>query len=196
MAHQESGQPSSLDRARQGDQGALGQLLEQYRDWLHRMAEGELRGPLAARLSASDVVQQTCLSAVRQFSAFHGVSEAEFRAWLQEVHRHNIHDAIRQHGATQTRAVGGQQSLDARGSAAAPVAPGGSPSARIAGQEARDRLLAAIEALPEDQANAVRLRHLEQCSLREIAARMNRTEVAVASLLKRGLEALRQRIRP
>ncbi len=36
------------------------------------------------------------------------------------------------------------------------------------------------------------MRHLEQLSLSEIAQRMELTEVAVASLLKRGLAALRQ----
>jgi RNA polymerase sigma-70 factor, ECF subfamily len=195
MTNRESGHRSSLDRAKHGDQRALGQLLEEHRDWLHRMAQGELRGPLAARLSASDVVQQTCLSAVRQFSAFDGASEAEFRAWLKGVHRHNIQDAVRQHGRAQKRAVGNQQSLDAGGSAAAPVAGGGSPSRRIARQEASDQLLKAIATLPNDQGTAVRLRHLEQRSLREIAEAMNRTEVAVASLLKRGLETLRQKMR-
>jgi RNA polymerase sigma-70 factor, ECF subfamily len=195
MTNQEQGRRLSFDRAKQGDQVALGQLLAEHRDWLHRMAQGELRGPLSARLSASDVVQQTCLSAIRQFSAFDGASEAEFRVWLKGVHRHNIQDAVRKHGRAQRRTVGGQQSLDAGGSAAAPAAPSVSPSGQILRKEAADRVLEAIATLPNDQATAVRLRHLEQRSLREIAGAMNRTEVAVASLLKRGLEALRQRIR-
>ncbi|MEW4529950.1 sigma-70 family RNA polymerase sigma factor [Maioricimonas sp. JC845] len=183
-----------LERARRGDQGALGQLLELQRTWLHQMAQGEINGPLAARVSASDLVQQTCLSAVRQFEGFSGEDAAQFRAWLKGVHRHNIQDAIRQHLQARKRTVHEERSLDAGGSAAAPVARSGTPSAKIARDESAERLLKAIETLPASQATAVRLRHLEQKSLSDIAAAMDRTEVAVASLLKRGLEAIRQRL--
>lgn len=186
--------PSLLAQARRGDPAALGQLLEHHRDWLRRMAEGELQGRMAARLSASDLVQQTCLSAIRQFSDFDGLSEAQFQAWLREVHKHNIQDAVRRHAKAAKRAVGGQQSLDAATSAATPPAPTASPSQQAIRAETSAQLEQAIGSLPADQATAVRLRHLHHKSLREIAAEMDRTEVAVASLLKRGLETLRQRV--
>ncbi len=159
------------------------------------MATGELQGRAAARLSAADLVQQTCLSAVRQFADFAGENEAQFHAWLQGIHRHNIQDAVRRHLQAARRATQGERSLDAVGSAATPVANTGSPSQRAMHDEASVRLLEAIATLPDDQARAVQLRHLEHRSLREMAAQLDRSEVAVASLLKRGLETLRERLR-
>jgi hypothetical protein len=58
--------------------------------------------------------------------------------------------------------------------------------------ESRTQLAEALTQIPEGQATAVRLRHLEQLPLAEIASWMGRTEVSVASLLKRGLAALRE----
>jgi RNA polymerase sigma-70 factor (ECF subfamily) len=57
------------------------------------------------------------------------------------------------------------------------------------------RLAAALAKLPDDQSEAVRLRHLEGFTLAELAARFSRSEDAVAALLKRGLENLRKRLR-
>jgi RNA polymerase sigma-70 factor (ECF subfamily) len=56
------------------------------------------------------------------------------------------------------------------------------------------RLAEAMGELPEDQQEAVRLRHLEGWPLKRIAARLQRTEVAVAGLLKKGLRALRTKL--
>ena len=45
--------------------------------------------------------------------------------------------------------------------------------------------------LPQDQREALRLRYLEGKTLLEIAERLDRSEMAVAGLLKRGLRSLR-----
>jgi RNA polymerase sigma-70 factor (ECF subfamily) len=52
-------------------------------------------------------------------------------------------------------------------------------------------LAQAIEALPDDQREAVRLRHLKGFSLRQMAAKLGRSETAAAGLLKRGMRRLR-----
>jgi RNA polymerase sigma-70 factor (ECF subfamily) len=55
-------------------------------------------------------------------------------------------------------------------------------------------LAISLKRLPETQAEAIRLRYLEGCSLRDIAERMNKSELAVAGLLKRGLRSLRDEL--
>lgn len=180
-----------LARARAGDQDALGELLKAQNTLLEQMARKEVEGRLQARLSAADIVQQTCLSAIRSFEDFQGESEPQFAAWLREVHERNVKDVIRRHVHAKKRAVSAQESLreDAYLAGSAPT-----PSRRVILDESARRLTEALNTLPDTQAQAVRLRHLEQLSLREIAARMNCTDVAVASLLKRGLAALRDRL--
>jgi RNA polymerase sigma-70 factor (ECF subfamily) len=57
--------------------------------------------------------------------------------------------------------------------------------------EAAGRLRQAMRELPDSQREAIRLRHFEGWSLREMASLFNRSEAAVAGLLKRGLRQLR-----
>jgi DNA-directed RNA polymerase specialized sigma24 family protein len=73
----ESGNEERLSRwlalAREGDESALGRLLEAFRDPLRIQARQDLRADLAPRVEASDIVQRTCLSAVRHFEDFRGL---------------------------------------------------------------------------------------------------------------------------
>ena len=57
------------------------------------------------------------------------------------------------------------------------------------------KIARALQTLPEAQREAVRLRHLEGCSLAQIAERLGRTEAATAGLLKRGLAKLREKLK-
>jgi RNA polymerase sigma-70 factor (ECF subfamily) len=51
-----------------------------------------------------------------------------------------------------------------------------------------------LQELPESQREALRLRYVEGASLKEISTAMGKSEMAVAGLLKRGLQALRNRM--
>ncbi len=53
------------------------------------------------------------------------------------------------------------------------------------------RLADAIVQLPDDQRQAVELRHLQGSPTAEIAQQMNRSVAAIGGLLQRGLRALR-----
>jgi RNA polymerase sigma-70 factor (ECF subfamily) len=179
-----------LSRARAGDAEAAGLLLEKYRPYLRLIAQRLLDQNLAARLDASDLVQQTCLSILGRLPQFDGGDEAQFIAWLRTIHEHNIADAIRDHLRTAKRAAGREVSLDAEQLAAQLRAS--SPSQRVLVGESAARLAAALAELPDDQREAVRLRYLEGRSLAEIAGRTSRSVVAAAGLVKRGLIQLRK----
>ena len=61
-----------------------------------------------------------------------------------------------------------------------------------------ERLLALADALadlPDDQREALLLKHCQGLPVADIAARLGRTPAAVAGLLRRGLEQLRGRLR-
>ena len=179
-------------RARDGDEHALGAVLEQHRAYLRLLSRRALDGPLAARLDPSDVIQQTFLSACRNFAKFHGAQGAEFRAWLLQIHERNLQDAVRQHVLADKRAVGQEVPIAATATIDVQAS---SPSQRLLRSEQAVSLAESVEALPDDQREAVRLRHLEGWSLAELAGRLNRSERAVAALLNRGIENLRRRVR-
>jgi RNA polymerase sigma-70 factor, ECF subfamily len=180
-------------RARDGDADALGQILEHHRQQLRTVAERELAGQLGARVGASDVVQQTFLSACRRIQDFRGGTSGEFAVWLARIHERNIQDAVRRHVATRRRSVDREQP-DVQGNL--PDSTASSPSQRAMRLERADALEKQLAALPEDQAEAVRLRHIEGWSLDQIATHFGRSRDATASLLKRGVENLRKRIQP
>ena len=188
-----------LDQARRGDRDALGRLLAGQRAGLHRLAEGQLEGRIAVRVDASDVLQQTFLEAYRCFPQFAGRDVREFGAWLRGILDHKVAGAIRDHTLLQKRDLGRERSMDdSRG--------GGptwkqdldanltSPSQKAIRGEEAERMSDALAALPKDQREAVRLRHLEGWALADIARHFGRTPTATAGLIKRGMKALRHHL--
>ncbi len=188
-----------VERARRGDADALGTMLAKYRPYLRVLAQRHLDSAVKVRVDESDVVQQTCLEAHRDLTQFRGQDEREFLAWLKRILEHNIAQTVERHVRAQKRDVKRVKSLDASHAQmprARDAIPGdvSSPSQRVMRGEAAIRLARALEALPDDQREAVRLRHLEGLPLADIATRMQRSEVAVAGLMKRGLKKLREQL--
>lgn len=182
-----------LERARAGDARALDELLGGYREQLRRLAQARMGRRLGGRVDASDIVQETLLEAGRDIGTLRATGPREVLAWLRRILQHNVVSAARRHLQAEGRAVGAEAPLS--GSLAERLALiRTSPSQGLLRKEETARILAALEQMPPDQGEVVRLRYLEGCSLREIAARIGRTEQAVASLLKRGLRALRDRL--
>jgi RNA polymerase sigma-70 factor (ECF subfamily) len=64
-------------------------------------------------------------------------------------------------------------------------------SQRVVKGEMALQLANVLDNLPDGQREAVRMRHLEGLSLAEIAQHLDKTTVATAGLIKRGLQALR-----
>lgn len=58
--------------------------------------------------------------------------------------------------------------------------------------EAVVELAESMSKLPASQQEALRLRYMEGWTLKKIAEHMQKTEMAVAGLLKRGLQGLRE----
>ena len=182
-----------LMQALHGDDAALGELLQRYRPLLEAMAKEQLNDAVRQRLGCSDVVQQSCLSAVREFDHFVGDGPGQFVAWLKQIHQRNLQDAARDHLVRDKRAVSREtdgdhrQAVDSQQPTASQI---------VAGWESNEELKAAIDALPEAQRIAVMMRHLEGKSLAQIAEHLGKSTAATAGLIKRGLAGLRGVLRP
>ncbi len=72
------------------------------------------------------------------------------------------------------------------------VAPGDNPSAGLHRQEQRDRVRAALEAMPEQDREVLVLRYLEELSARDVGAVLGVTEGAAKKRALRALTRLRQ----
>jgi RNA polymerase sigma-70 factor (ECF subfamily) len=166
--------------------------LERCREYLRMLARLQLHPLLHAKLDASDVVQQTLLSAHANRHQFQGRTEAELLGWLRQILANHLHGAMRRFG-TGVRDVSRERSLD---DVAARldvwlVSDQPSPSQCVMREELHLRLANALSQLPADQRLAIELHHLKGSTLAETAAEMRRTKNAVIGLLFRGLKKLR-----
>ena len=182
-----------LQQARAGEQAALGQLLERLRPWLRVLADGRLGSRLAARLDASDVVQQTCLSIYKRIQQFEGEEISQFMAWVREIHYRNILDEVRRHLLVQERSVDREQRL---GEVDVTFLVQESPRPTLFVGEDAVRLAEALEHLPESQRKVIAMRYLEELPVARITQLMDLSADAVTSLIRRGLQQLRTRLPP
>lgn len=178
-----------LDAARAGNAQALGRLLDQFRPQFNEWAARQIRGRIRRRLDESDLAQQTCLQAVGQFEQFQGKDVEQFLAWLKRIHERNVIDAIRFHHQAGQRAVSRESSHAGRPPSVA--ARGTSASQRLVRGEQRLGVAVALAQLPDDQRRAIELRFQQHYSLSQLAEELERSEEAVAGLLKRGLKKVR-----
>jgi RNA polymerase sigma-70 factor (ECF subfamily) len=180
-----------IERARVGDQAALGELLEKYRRYLWGLADKMLDDRAAARIDASDIVQQTCLSVHRQIAEFEGNDDAQFAAWLRQIHERNIRNAARNLLHAGKRAIDREKRVsDAEAYAARQT----TASQHAVRSEESARLAQAIAQLPQDEQEALRRRYLDGESMVEIATGMGLTKDALVWLMKRAMASLRQNL--
>jgi RNA polymerase sigma-70 factor, ECF subfamily len=174
--------------------------LNQYRPYLRMLARLQFDETLQAKLDESDIVQQTLLEAHRSLSGFRGQSEEELAGWLRQILVRNIADEIRKFRSGK-RDLRLEASLEASLNASTVrlerflACDEGTPSQIAMANEQMLALAAALLKLPEDQRRAVELYHLQGHSAADVAKRLDRTEVAVAGLLRRGLKRLRELVR-
>lgn len=177
-------------RVRNQDGNALGSLLQRWRPWLLSRVRRSLRGNQPAGRRPSDVVQEACVLAVRFIGDFRGESQQELRAWIASILRTAIVNTQRQ-GRANMRADVQTTPLDA---AQVTAALSARVSQIVSDRQGYREVVAELSRLPARQRDALYLRLLEERSLSEIAERMEDTEQAAASLIKRGLATLRERL--
>jgi RNA polymerase sigma-70 factor (ECF subfamily) len=177
-----------LLRSQQGDREALGELLEQQREWLHRLAGGLLDVRLRGRLDASDLVQQTCLSVHKQIHQFEGADPAQSAAWLRQIHEHNVRNANREQLQAARRDAGKDQPLAGFEVAATSAE---TPSQMVSREEEASRLVSVLDRLPPDEREALRLRYIEGLTLNDSAAALQLSREALIWRIQCGLRTAR-----
>ena len=179
MANDEEQIDDLVDRAREGDQAALGALYDRLAARLYRFAFFRLGN----RADAEDLTQRTFLKMIEALPRYQprGVP---FEAWFFRIARNGLVDLL--------RARRSHEPLEVLHTA---------PSSEI-GPEAAAELASefasverALTALTEEQQTVIAYRFMAGLTPREVGLIMGKREGTVRGLQFRALDALRHRLR-
>lgn len=183
-------------RAVEGHSDALTELLREYSPAVERTLR--IGRPWRSVLEVADVMQVTYLEAFLQIGRFDPARSDSFEFWLRRIAENNLRDALR--GLQRQKRP---QPRDRVG------VPGGdsvnglfdllgvtttTPSRHAVRAEMDHHLSAALDALPNDYARAVRLYDLDGLPIDEVAAKLGRSPGAVHMLRARAHDQLRERL--
>ena len=198
-------QSQLLQQARAGDADAFARLFEQYSNLMRMTLRAQISAELRPKVGASDLLQETFLTASRSVGEFDGENIETFIRWLQVIAARRVADAYRRYFDFEKRDLRREIPLDqllARSdrSAAALVdqlADSASGPLSVAHRhEQALRLADALAALPEHYREVLQLRYLEERPLNEIAQLLGRTKGSTAMLMARAIEKLRDLLNP
>jgi RNA polymerase sigma-70 factor (ECF subfamily) len=184
-----------LERLHQGDRNALAALFDYYRPRLRHMLRLRMNARLAARIDASDVLQEAYLDAARQIQGYLEQPQVALYVWLRGLAWKRLLNLHRQHLDAQCRAVEREWSLPLESSALlakALLAQGPSPSQALLQEELRLRLQRALEKLNPGDREVILMRHYEDMSNGEVAQALGLTASGATMRYGRALFRLKE----
>jgi len=179
-----------LEQAQSGDRDALSRAFEKYQRRLAVLVHFKLSDHTRTFAEVDDVVQETFLRAFRDIRNFHYQAPGSFLRWLSAIADHVIVDRVRyQH---RERRAGEEIPFRSASNPAGPEpADTKTPSRLLAQQEAVERLLTRLAALPEDYRKAILMAKIEGLSTAEMAEQLGKSREAVALLVFRAVKRFR-----
>ncbi len=165
------------------------------------MVEARLDRRIAARVDASDVVQDALIEAARRLEHYLTERPLPYFAWLRQIAAERVIDTHRRHVSSQRRSILREEhGLEIPDESAVQLiarifADDTSPSNRVVRKERNEQLTEALAALSARDREVLVMRHLEQLSTAAIAEALGISEGAVKARLLRGLLRLRGRLR-
>lgn len=193
-----------LARAREGEGQAVERLLDAHRDPLRRIISLRLDPALAARVDASDIVQDVLLEAHRRLEEYLRNPHMPFRLWLRHIAKDHVIDAHRRHRLAQRRSLDREQPLvpavladhSSLELAAQLLDQERTPASAAIHRELQKKLDTAIADLEDDDREVILLRHREQLSNQQVAETLGLSEAAASMRYLRAIRRLRAALLP
>jgi RNA polymerase sigma-70 factor, ECF subfamily len=187
----------------------LDEWCRSYRDRLRLAVAMRLDRRVAARVDASDIIQEAFVEAAERFGQYEQDREDPAKAgltpylWLRFIALQRLLIVHRRHLKAQNRAAGREvalagpgTSVTAAGLAELMVGTLTSPSRSAAKAESLDRLHAALQQLEEADREVLALRHFEHLSNEEAAGVLGIQPPAASQRYYRALKRLKERVLP
>ena len=166
-------------RAKAGDRSAFDELIEIHRDRLTSWVRTRVGEKVRRSTDVEDLLQDTYLRAFEALERFTWRNEHSFFRWLCTIAEHLIWNVSQKRAHADLKLV------------CDPPASGVSPSRGMRRHERFERLESSLEDLRPEEREALRLSRFEGLTARDIARRMNVSEITVKRMLSRGLTQLR-----
>ncbi len=186
-----------IDQIKNGSEPALLEFIERHRAPLLAFINKNMSEGLKSKVEASDVLQEVSLNAVESFGEMDFEQKTPFN-WLCHLSERRIIDNHRKYFQVQKRAAGrevqqrsgeegaGQGFMDLL------IASITSPSQAFARGAKEMKLLVALESLPEENREAIRLKYVESLPTKEIATQLDKSDVAVRVMISRSMVKLQE----
>ena len=158
----------------QGDDEALARIIEEYGDRLLRYIQGYVGDPDVAE----DLLADTFLKLILRRRAFR--EESSFKTYLYAIGRHRALDWLRR--KSRTREVPWEETA---------LTVNVDPAQSLYEEDRRRHLHVALQSIPVDYREVLRLIYFEELTCTEAAAVMHKTRKQTENLLYRGKKALR-----
>ena len=175
-------------RYQRGDKGAFTALVRRHQGPLYNFAFRQLR----LQSAAEDVVQEAFVRVVQNAADFK--HEARFTTWVYTITRNLCIDqlrkrALRRHASLDESRTGeegdptlGEQTADSRASV----------DREATGSELKERIVKALDTLPDEQREVFLLREIAGMPFKEIAEVTGIAENTVKSRMRYALERLQE----
>jgi len=191
-----------VERVRRHDQDALLEFLSLRRLPLLAFIGRQLGSSLRRKIEPEDIFQEVSMDCVRTLAEM-DLSERDPFGWLCQVAERRIIDAHRRLIGAQKRSADREQPLAAPSDRTGQgelvdllVVSMTSPSAAFSRNEREYRLMTALDQLPEEGRQALRMRYVQGLPSKEIAEQMGKSDGAVRVLLTRSLKRLETLLGP
>jgi RNA polymerase sigma-70 factor (ECF subfamily) len=165
---------SLVERAKQGEKQAVGELYRRHVDVIYRYIFTRVRDTAVAE----DLTAQVFLKAVEGLPSFQPTGRP-FRAWLYRIAHARTVDHWRQQRRRQHVPLDDALSIDAPG-----------PAAIVEAEAEWTTAIGLLAQLTDDQQDVLILRFIGEMSLSEVAATLGKTTGAVKATQHRALASL------
>lgn len=189
-----------IAQLKDGSDAALAELFSHHHDRLKRIVRFRLDHRLAGRISESDVIQDSFLSASKRVDHYRGKEDMPFFVWLRLIINQQLADLHRQHLQAEKRDVRKEISLDrpaisprtSLAMAAQLVGNATSASRAYSRVERIAKLEDALNHMEPIDREVIALRHFEELTNSEVAKVLDIDEQASSKRYVRAMKRMKE----
>lgn len=178
---------SGIRKYLEGDEEAFRVLFEPLTPHLLECIGRQMAPLLKRKVSVRDVLQEVSIVAFERRETFTGTTRDDFKRWVGAIADRTVLGLVNHHAGTHKRALFREVSRPGRGATKQLAGAGASPSEEAIAAETKDLVEKALQQLPPDYRDVLRLCREEGLSLREVGERIGRSREAAKKLHGRAM---------